>query len=391
MTLRAKARAAKLAGRPLKLLHLHSSFNPGGKEVRAVQLINAFGPGVEHFIVSAIPGAMGAAGLIAPDISFDITVDFPALQGRPSPARLERLARAMLGYDLVLTYNFGAMDAVMAHTLFALVHNLPPLVHHEDGFNQDEAVKLSTLRNWYRRIGLGRASALVVPSQRLEQIALGPWHQPRWRVKRVPNGINTAAYAKKPKADALPRVIKRKGELWLGTLAGLRVVKNLPLLVRAFAGLPEEWQLVILGEGPEREAIRNEALRLNIAHRLHMPGFVTEPAKVVGLFDLFALSSDSEQFPISVVEAMAAGLAVVSTAVGDVPAMLAAENLPFMVKPGDEAALAGGLLQLVEDAALRRRVGEANRVRARAEYDEQAMVATYRGIYGQALGRNSFP
>ena len=344
------AHTAGPAGARLRVLHLHSSFNPGGKEVRAVQLINAFGPAVDHFIVSAIPEALGAADLIAPGISFTTQVAYPALQGRPSPARLEALARAMLGYDLVLTYNFGAMDAVMAHTLFAKVHDLPPLVHHEDGFNQDEAVKLSRLRTWYRRIGLGRAQALVVPSQRREQIALKAWHQPRWRVHRVPNGIDTAAYAHKPKPDVLPRVIKRPGEMWLGTLAGLRPVKNLPLLVRAFAGLPEEWQLVILGEGPEREAIRDEALRLDIAHRLHMPGFIANPGRVVGLFDLFALSSDSEQFPISVVEAMAAGLAVASTAVGDVPAMLSAENQPFMVPVGDEAALATALAPICPPA-----------------------------------------
>jgi len=168
-------------------------------------------------------------------------------------------------------------------------------------------------------------------------------------------------------------------------------VKNLPRLVRAFAGLPEEWQLVILGEGPEREAIRAEALRLAVAHRVHLPGFVADPAKAVGLFDMFALSSDSEQFPISVVEAMAAGLAVASTDVGDVAAMLTEPNRTYVTAVGDETALAASLAALAADEALRRGVGEANRVRARAEYDEKAMVAAYRTVYARALGRASFP
>ncbi|MEY2942848.1 MAG: hypothetical protein RLY97_862, partial [Pseudomonadota bacterium] len=152
--------------------------------------------------------------------------------------------------------------------------------------------------------------------RRLEGIARSVWGQPKSRVHRIVNGIKTADYLERPKADALPRVIKRDGEKWLGTLAGLKPVKNLTLMVRAFAALPEEWQLVIVGEGPDREAIRDEALHIGVAHRVHLPGFVAQPAKVVGLFDLYALSSDSEQFPISVVEAMAAGLAVVSTDVG---------------------------------------------------------------------------
>lgn len=380
-----------MAANPLRILHLHSSFNPGGKELRCVQLINAFGAGASHVIVSAMPDAMEATRRIMPGIRWQEGRTFPSLQGRPSPARLVGLAKAMADYDMVLTYNFGAMDAVLAHTLFGQVLRLPPLVHHEDGFNQDEIASLKPGRNWYRRIALGRASGLVVCSQRLEQIARDVWQQPEAKVHRIPNGIRTAAYAARPRADALPRVIKRQGELWLGTLAGLRLVKNLPRLVRAFSTLPEPWQLVIAGEGPEREAIREEALRLDIAHRVHLPGHVADPAKVVGLFDLFALSSDSEQFPISVVEAMAAGLAVVSPDVGDVGAMLAEANRPFITPAGDEAALAAGLARLAGDADLRKALGEANRALAVADYDERKMVERYRGVYARALRKDSFP
>ncbi len=375
----------------LRVLHLHSSFNAGGKELRCAQLINAFGPGIAHSIVSAEPGAMGAARAIDPKRDVRYPDDFPSLTGKPLPGRLQQLARAMQGYDLVLTYNWGAMDAVMGHTIFAQLYRLPPLVHHEDGFNQDEASGLKTSRNWYRRIALGRASALVVPSERLEEIALGVWQQPRGRVRRISNGIATARYGKKPRPDALPRVIKREDELWLGTIAGLRAVKNLPRLVRAFAALPEPWQLVILGEGPERDVIRDEALRLDLGHRVHLAGFVADPALAIGLFDLFALSSDSEQFPISVVEAMAAGLAVAAPAVGDVRAMVAEPNAPLISPAGDEAALRQALLHLAEDAPLRDRLGKANRVRARAEFDEAVMIAAYRRVYAEALGRAKFP
>lgn len=375
----------------MRILHLHSGFNAGGKELRSVRLMNLMGPSLSHTIVSAQPGALGAASAVAPGIAVDYPADFPALAGRPTPGRLQRIARAMQGFDLVLTYNWGAMDAVMAHTLFAGPLKLPPLVHHEDGFNEDEAARLKPARNWYRRIALGRTGALVVPSQRLEGIALGPWAQPRWRVRRIANGIDTAAYARTPRADAIPRVIKRKGELWLGTLAGLRAVKNLPRLVRVFSHLPPEWQLVILGEGPEREAIRQVAVDLEIGHRVHLPGFVPDPAAAIGLFDLFALSSESEQFPLSVIEAMAAGLAVAAPAVGDVAAMVAPENASFIVPAGREDLLADALIALAADAPLRRRIGAANRTKARAEYDERAMLAAYCRTYADAMGRSAFP
>ena len=375
----------------MRVLHLQSSFNAGGKELRSAKLINAFGSSIQHTIVSAQPDAFAAATAIDARVRVAYPRDFPALNGKPLPGRLQRLAAAMKGFDLILSYNWGAMDGVMAHTLFRDFHGLAPLVHHEDGFNEDEAHVRKRSRNWYRRIALGRTAALVVPSQRLEAIALGEWRQPDGRVVRIGNGIDTAAYGRKPRPDALPRLIKRPGERWLGTLAGLRAVKNLPRLVRAFAGLPEAWQLVILGEGPERETIRAEAMRLHVAHRVHLPGFVADPAQAVGLFDLFALSSDSEQFPISVVEAMAAGLAVVSPDVGDIAGMVAEANRAYVTPRGDDGALAAALAALACDQALRRRIGAANRDRARADYDEQAMFAAYRALYGTVLGQDHFP
>jgi L-malate glycosyltransferase len=369
---------------PPRILHLHSTFDAGGKEVRCVRLINAFGREFRHAIVSGDLERRSAAALL--DRKLQVAwPKFPPLSGKPWPARLKKLAAAMAGYDLVCTYNWGAMDAALAHTLFADVYKLPPLVHHEDGFNEDEADGLKPSRNLYRRIALGRSAALVVPSRALERIALETWVQPRSKVRLIPNGIATASYAARQKRDALPRLVKQRGELWVGTLAGLRKVKDLPALVRAFRGLPDAWQLVIAGEGPERAAILAEAEACGLEHRVHLAGFV-EPEKAVGLFDVFALSSRSEQFPISVVEAMAAGLPIAAPRVGDVAAMVASENGPLLSAPGDEAGLAHALHTLAADAALRKRLGQANRAKAVAEYDEKRMIERYRALYGGLIG-----
>ena len=379
---------------PLRLLHLHSTFSSGGKELRAAKLMNAFGPGVEHVVVSGVDGELGAASAVNPAISVNYPSDFPALAGKPSPRRWWRIARAMRGFDLVLTYNWGSMDAVGAHWLFGRMLRLPPLVHHEDGFNLDEAQALKPLRNRFRRLTLPTAAALVVPSRVLETIAAQVWRATPRQLRRIPNGIPLGDYAATATASAppcgLPGLDKRPGARWLGTLAGLRAVKNLPRLVRTFAALPPPWELVIVGEGSERAAIMAEAERLGIAARVHLPGFAPDPAAVLRQFDLFALSSDSEQFPISVVEAMAAGLAVVSPAVGDVAEIVAADNFPLISPPGDEVALRAALVSAANDPALRAVIGAANRARALAEYGEEAMVSAYRAVYAAALGRVHF-
>ncbi|KLI63469.1 glycosyltransferase [Aurantiacibacter marinus] len=363
-----------------KILHLHSTFDAGGKELRNVRLINAWGKEVDHAIVSGDLDRRGAAHMIgkAPRINWP---KFPPLTGNPTPGRLAKLARAMAGYDLICTYNWGAIDAVMAHTVFADAYKLAPLVHHEDGFNEDEAKRLKRRRNWYRRIALGRCAALVVPSATLEDIALNIWDQPRTRVRRIPNGIDTRAFAASPKRDVLPGLLKHKGEFWIGSLAGLRKVKQLDMLVTAMARLPDEWHLVIAGEGPEREGLLAQAEALGLEDRVHLPGFVKEPQKLIGHFDIFALSSHSEQFPISVVEAMAAGLPVVAPRVGDIGSMVASENGPSLVAEGDGAGLAESLLKLASDGPERKRIGQANKQKARAEYDEQRMIERYRALY----------
>lgn len=372
---------------PPRILHLHSGFNLGGKEARAVRLMNLWGARAHHAIVSADPAAMGAREAIAPEVPCDFPMDAaPSLRGRPGLRRYARWARYMRQFDLVLSYNWGAMDAVMAHRLFAQPMRLPPLIHHEDGFNEDEAEGLRPIRNRFRRLALARAAALVVPSQRLRGIALEAWKQPESRVHMIPNGIDVDAYAWPPAPGAIPGLSHEPGRVVVGTLAGLRAVKNLPRLVRAVAPLGERARLVIVGEGPERAAIVAEAHRLGIEAPL-LPGFIADPWNYVGLFDIFALSSDSEQCPIGLIEAMAAGLPAAATGVGDIAAMVAEDNAPFIVPPGDEQALAMAIARLADDRALRRRIGEANRLRAAALFREADMVARYAALYERAMGR----
>src|SRR6478735_9382688 len=204
-----------------RILHIHPSFDRGGTALRCVRLINAFGGAAFNALISGEPDKRRAAALIEPMVAW---AKFPRLTGRPWPWRLKAMAAAMQGYDLVCTYGWGAIDAVLAHTLFADVYKLPPLVHHEDGFDADGAAR------------------------------------------------------RKPRRDVLPALVKRKGELWVGTPAGPTGAENLPALVRAIAFLGDEWQLVVPGEGPERAAVLAAAEQQGIEHRVHLPGSVADPA-----------------------------------------------------------------------------------------------------------------
>ena len=368
---------------PVRILHAHSTFSLGGKEARGVRLMNAFGDRASHVVWSAMPDQLGARSRIDRGIAAAFPTDAPPLSGRPGLARLFRIARYMRGFDLVLTYNWGGFDAVMARHLFGG----PPLVHHEDGFNEDEADRLKPSRNLYRRLGLGAAFKLVVPSRRLERIARTLWGQPQSKIDRIANGIPVEKFRKGASDAAVPGFIRRRDEIVIGTIAGLRPVKNLPRLVRAVAAMQRpNVRLIIVGQGPESECIAAEARRCGIADRLMMPGFFDDPSSILGMFDIFALSSDSEQFPISLAEAMATGLPVVATAVGDVQTMVSDDTRPLIVGAEDEGAFSAALDTLAERPDLRRTIGLANFEQARAELDEAHMIERYARLYGEAIG-----
>lgn len=371
------------ASPPIAILHCHSTFALGGKEARAVRLMNAFGANARHVVLNAMPEQSGARAMIASGVVAEFPANAPSLAGKPALGRYLALARYMQHFDLVLSYNWGAMDAVMAHRLLSPAMTLPPLIHHEDGFNADEAERLDWRRNAFRRLGLGSASAVVVPSHRLERIAREAWGQ-RLPVRRIANGIATARYAEPPVADAIPGFVRRPGEVVIGTIAGLRAVKDLPLLVAALALLPDHVRLVIVGEGPERARIAGEAERLGVADRVLLPGFLTEPWRYVGHFDIMALSSLSEQQPIAVIEGMAAGLPIVAPPVGDVTEMLSGANRSFIAERS-APALAAAIARLADNPALRREVGAAN-AQAAAQFDEERMIASYAALYAGAVG-----
>jgi glycosyltransferase involved in cell wall biosynthesis len=118
--------------------------------------------------------------------------------------------------------------------------------------------------------------------------------------------------------------------------------------------------------------------------RVHFTGRQEDTVPYYRALDVFALSSQTEQMPLSVAEAMACGKPVLSTDVGDVRRMVCAENRPFVIS--DPRAYAAVLRRLLEDAPLRARLGAANRVRAVERYDRAGMIEAYRSFLGEFMG-----
>lgn len=364
-----------------RVLHVLGSLAAGDPQAeRCVRLIAAFGGRLRHGLF-ACDGNLGALASVPKGIAVERRADFPALGGLPLPGRLQRMARAMADYHLVLTYGRAGVAAALAHTLFGEVHALPPLVHHEDGSDETAAQRRGLRSTWLRRVGLGRAAGLVVPSETMEAAALEQWHQPLGRVKPIPDGVDLQRFAGKAKPDAIPRLLKRPGEHWIGCFTRFGSGEDPGGVIGLLPKIEEAWHLVLVGDGPGRNQAEAAATRLALDHRVHFVRELPNRAAAMALFDMLAVPPGrTEPVPLTVVEAMAAGKPVAGLDPTEASAVLTPDNA---------ASGNGDLLRLAADEYLRATLGEANRERARAERGDAVMTAAYRRVYASAMGRET--
>ncbi len=354
---------------PPELLHIFPTFAVGGAQTRFAAIANHFGRDLRHRII-ALDGKLDAREKLRTGLD----VSFPDIAWpRGSNPTTWRRIRAYLREappDVLITSNWGSIDWAIARLGTGLRH-----VHTEDGFGPEERDRQLTRRVLIRRLVL-RRSAVMVPSRTLQRIATEIWRLPPGNLHYIPNGIDLTHFE-----TATPAPLPPGDGPVVGTIAALRPEKNLARLINAFARLRRlrPARLVIVGDGPERQALQTLASSLGIAQDIQFAGHSLTPERFLAAFDIFVLSSDTEQMPLTLLEAMAAGLPIAATDVGDVRAMLAAANAPFVV-PRNEEALARAMETVLADPARARTVGAANRDRAAAEFDQRAMFERYRAL-----------
>lgn len=362
---------------PPHLLHVFPSFGIGGVPLRMMRVINHFGDRLRHSVI-ALDGDFAAADNLVPGP--DVALLAPGERRRGLARRLLGNAALLrrLRPDLLATYNWGAIEWAMADRLFPVARQ----IHLEAGFGKEEADRQIRRRVMFRRWALARCTRVVVPSRNLEDLAVRVWKLPAQQVLYVPNGVDLDRFAAPPR-DAIAGFARRAEELVVGTVAPLRPEKNVGRLVRVFAALdgPPLARLVIAGDGVERTMLAGLAAELGVGEKTVFTGRV-EPEAVLGSFDVFALSSDTEQMPNGLLEAMAAGRPVAAVDVGDVKSILSPENREFVVPRDDKAAFAAALGRLLRDPRKRAELGQKNRERAAALYSQDLMFAAYGRIFG---------
>jgi glycosyltransferase involved in cell wall biosynthesis len=358
------------------VLHVFPSFGIGGMPLRMVRIINHLGKQFRHTVI-ALDNNFDAADGVANNVDVAVLPVRAVKRGVLHNLACSALALRRLRPDLLLTYNWGAIEWAAASRFSPVSRHL----HLEAGFGLGEEDSQLPRRVLFRRWALARCALVVVPSRQLEDLARRVWRLPGSRVLYVPNGVDTARFAA-PVSDGVPGFTRRPGEMVIGTVAPLRPEKNIGRLLRVFAMLkfPHPLRLIIAGDGGQRLSLEQLAAELGIADRVIFTGQVI-PEAVLGTFDIFALSSDTEQMPNAMLEAMAASRAIAAVNVGDVKRIVCEDNREFIVDRDDAAAFAEALTSLLCHPERRQALGCANRRRVVTEFSQERMFSAYSRIF----------
>ena len=349
-------------------------------------------------------------------------VELTVVTMRPAGPLAE--AYAALGIEVVPVQVQGLLSASGGRAVLQLARWLRQrridVVHSHDLYSNVLAAAatrlawtpaLITSRRWWQslphldgRYGLAnrlayRLSTRVLANSPAVATALRAEGVPSSRIVVVSNFVEDAAFAPLPEAERASRLealgVPSTGALVLGCVARLDGVKDHATLLRAFARLRADVpraHLLLIGDGPEREALTALANELGVRETVHFAGTRREAAvNNHALFDVSVLASRSEGFPNTLVEAMAAARPVVATAVGGSVDAVVPERTGLLVPPGDADALSAAMRTLATSDERRAAMGRAGRERAWETYRADGIVRQVEALYAGLAARRRSP
>jgi glycosyltransferase involved in cell wall biosynthesis len=207
---------------------------------------------------------------------------------------------------------------------------------------------------------------------------------PAQRIDSVPTGVDGKRYRPGDRRAARAALGLPQERTLVGIVATLRDWKGHEYLIEAFAGLPPGAQLVIVGDGPRRQILEAFVQKLALRERVMFAGNQADVVPWLQALDLFVLPSfANEGVPQALIQAMLAGLPCITTHVGSIAELARHEETALVVPPKDAPAIRTALQELVADEALRKKLGEAARNHAQANFSYEGMLDAMERIYAQ--------
>ena len=365
--------------KPLQLLLVVDSLEVGGAERHVVDLAAALcRKGHEVEVACSVAGGL-AQRLQEAGVPFRPLTE-RLVKRRVSPAYARGVGRLLRekAFDLVHAHIYASAVAAAIATR----KTGPRLVITEH-------TEASWQTWWTRRVSRwahGRSSHTIAVSTPIRRRLIEKDRVPPDRVSLIPNAVI-------PAPDDPPNLSGTLPDGWLeeplvGVVARLQPEKGVATFLKAAALVSKaspRARFLVVGDGPLREELRDLVGRLGVEDRVRFLGYRTEARALIRLLDVLVVPSLTEGSPLIVLEAMAAGVPVVASAVGGVPDQARHGEEGLLVPPGDPEALAGAMDELLRDPRRARRLGAAGRRRTENGFSHETLVRRIEGVYRAVL------
>lgn len=368
----------------IRILHVLDSLAVGGMERVVIDVANLLDPERFEQVICCLSRRGEAARHLRPhirclDLGKGSRADYLMPQKIMGVLRRERP-------DIVHSQSWSGVDAAIA----TLLMRGPRMVHSEHGRNLPHIHGEPWKRRIARRALYHHADEVFAVSGELRDYYCRETGFPPERMQVIPNGIDLRRLVAPgaPDGGDVRRELRLGAEDFvLGAVARLDATKDTMTLVRAFARLhldrrrPANLKLLVVGEGERRADLERFAADHGLTDAVRFTGMRHDVPRLLAAMDLFALSSLTEGLPITVLEAMGAGLPILATRVGALPELVAEGETGFLVEPKRAEDFAEKIAMLYDHPALARQLGAAGRRKVENEYGIDRMLDRYADLY----------
>lgn len=368
----------------MKVLHLISGGDTGGAKTHVHTLLAGLTPLIPVKMVCFTEGPFTQEAR-------ELGIDTMVLSSRNFFANLKRLERLVReeGFDII--HSHGARGNMMASFL-ARRTGLPTVSTVHSDYRLDYlgrpmsrlsygTINTLALRKLDYRIGVSDAMVDLLIERKFDPSRLFSIYNGLDFTPRTPS-MDRAAYFRSVGLEA------DETSVVVGIAARLNPVKDISTLIRGFALAHEEFpalRLLIAGDGEEMDALKRLAAELGVSGQVCFAGWISDTDSFYHALDINTLTSISETFPYALTEGARAGLPTVSSQVGGVAYLIDHGANGFLFPPGDYRALAGHLVTLARDPALRQTMGRRLYEKAKAEFSIEATIQRQLEIYQAIL------